>query len=208
MAPRTIEYFFTLQSPWSYIGHAEFVRVAERHGATIDYRPMNLMRIFPETGGLPLAKRHPARQRYRMIELQRWVAKRDLPMHLHPRHWPLDPAMTDKIVVAVGVSGGDVERIVPRLFSGIFEREEDLADPTVLEDLLRKAGFDAGAVFEEAKSARVDQAYESNATLALKCGAIGAPTYALDGEIFWGQDRLPLLEEALVSGRLPFLPDV
>lgn len=208
MDKRTVEYFFTLQSPWSYIGHAEFVRVAARHGAAIDYRPINLMKIFPETGGLPLAKRHPARQRYRMLELQRWVAKRGLPMHLRPRYWPFDSGLSDKIVIAIVAAAGDVERIVPRFFSGIFEREENLADKTILAGLLRDAGFDADAVLREAETAAAEEAYEANAALALKSGTIGAPTYALDGEIFWGQDRLALVDEALTSGRPPFTPDV
>ena len=75
---RAITYYFSLLSPWAYLGHAEFGRIAQRHDLTIDYRPVNLMTLFPETGGLPLPKRHPSRQRYRLLELQRWREARDV----------------------------------------------------------------------------------------------------------------------------------
>ena len=204
----TISYFFTVQSPWSYIGHAAFTRVAAARGATIDHRPVSLGAVFPATGGLPLAKRHPARQRYRLLELQRWKEKRGRPMNIRPAHWPFDPTLADAVVLAVGAGGGDVEAVLPRFYAGVFEREEDLADPIVIERLLREAGLDAGAILDAARSSAIRDAYDANARLALDLGVIGAPSYILRGEVFWGQDRLELLDDALASGRAPFSPDV
>lgn len=204
----TIDYYFTLQSPWSYIGHATFAAMAARHGARIAYRPISLAKIFPETGGLPLARRNPARQRYRMLELQRWVLERRLAMNLHPKHWPFDPGLADRAVIAVARSRRDVETILPRLYAGVFEREEDLADEGCLARLLRAAGLDADTVLREADSDAVRQVYQDNVGLALAAGVFGAPVYVLAGEMFWGQDRLGLLETALSSGRGPFRPDV
>ena len=207
---RVVEYFFTLQSPWSYIGHATFTEVAARHDARIDYRPMNLGRIFPESGGLPLAKRHPARQAYRLVELQRWIAKRRLPMVMHPRFWPFDPTLADRVVTALAAAGGDaaahIPRVLPRLFAGTFEREEDLADDRVVAAVLDEAGLDAAAIIASAREDVIGEVYAENAAMALARGAIGAPTYCLDGEVFWGQDRLELLDDALASGRAPFTP--
>ena len=98
---QTIPYYFSVISPWAYLGHAEFMQIAARHGLTVDYRPVDLGRLFAETGGLPLAKRHPARQRYRMLELQRWRARRDIPLVLRPKYWPFSAALADRLVVAV-----------------------------------------------------------------------------------------------------------
>ena len=204
----TISYFFTVQSPWSYIGHAAFTRVAAARGATIDYRPVSLGAIFPATGGLPLAKRHPARQRYRLLELQRWKAKRGLAMNIWPAHWPLDPTLVDAVVIAVAAGGADVEAVLPRFYAGVFEREEDLADPGVIGRVLREAGLDADAILDAARTAAIRDAYDANARLALDAGVVGAPGYVLHGEVFWGQDRLELLDDALATGRAPFSGDV
>ena len=79
---RRIDYYFSLVSPWAYIGQRHFVGIARRHGAGVVYKPVLLTEVFSQTGGLPLAKRHPARQAYRMVELQRWREKRKLAFHL------------------------------------------------------------------------------------------------------------------------------
>ena len=204
----TVAYVFTVQSPWSYLGHAAFIRIVAARGVRVDYRPVSLAEVFPATGGLPLAKRHPARQRYRLLELQRWREKRGLAMNLRPAHWPFDPTLADAVVIAVAAGGGDVEAVLPRFYAGVFEREEDLADARIIGRVLREAGLDADALLDAARSDAVRDAYRANTRLALGLGVVGAPNYVLNGEAFWGQDRLELLDDALASGRAPFNPDL
>jgi 2-hydroxychromene-2-carboxylate isomerase len=203
-----VTYVFSLQSPWSYIGHAAFVTVARTHGVTIDYRPANLGRIFPETGGLPLSKRHPARQAYRMLELQRWRLQRGLAMNLQPAHWPFDPSLADTVVAALAASGDDVERILPSFFAAVFERDENLADKGLIARLLDDAGLDSVGLLEAAGSVPMADLYVANARHAVDLGVIGAPSYILDGEIFWGQDRIDMLDAALAARRAPFRANV
>ena len=81
---RQVDYYFSFQSPWAYIGHNLLREVARTHGLKVNYKPVVLVDLFSETGGLPLMKRHPVRQRYRMVELQRWRGKRGLNFHLQP----------------------------------------------------------------------------------------------------------------------------
>jgi 2-hydroxychromene-2-carboxylate isomerase len=88
--PRQVDYYFSLQSPWAYIGHSPFREVAKTHGLKVNHKPVVLIDLFSETGGLPLAKRHPVRQRYRMVELQRWRDKRGLKFHVQPANWPFN----------------------------------------------------------------------------------------------------------------------
>ena len=102
---RTIDYYFSLASPWAYIGHAPFMDIARRHGLDVNYKPVFLGRVFAETGGLPLTKRHPARQRYRIVNLQRWRDKRGLDFNLHPKHWPFDATLADRFVIAIEMAG-------------------------------------------------------------------------------------------------------
>ncbi len=199
---RKILYFFSTLSPWAYIGHAEFKRIAARHGVSVDYRPVALSRVFPETGGLPLAKRHPARQHYRMLELQRWRDKRGLAFQLRPQHWPFDPSLADKAIVALAQEGM-TEPFTQRLFAAVFEQQRDLGQEATLAQILDESGLDAHWL-ERAKSAEIEALYQRNLAQALAGDVFGSPSYVLDGELFWGQDRLELLDDALTSGRGPY----
>jgi 2-hydroxychromene-2-carboxylate isomerase len=201
---RRIDYFFSLVSPWAYIGHRLVVELARRYDATIAYRPVALNEVFAETGGLPLAKRHPARQAYRMIELQRWREKRGLAFNLKPKHWPFDANPGNRAVVAIVESGGDPAAFLQAAFTAIWEREENLGDAAILARHIKDAGFDVDAIVAAAQTAAIGESYERNRLHAIDIGAFGSPCYVLDGEVFWGQDRLELLEDALKSGRPPF----
>jgi 2-hydroxychromene-2-carboxylate isomerase len=201
---RRIDYYFSLVSPWTYIGHRLFLDIARRHGAGIAYRPVLLNEVFSQTGGLPLAKRHPARQAYRMVELQRWREKRRLSFHLWPENWPYDADLANRMVLAVVEAGGDPADLVQKAFARVWETQENLADADVLADVLREAGFDPAPILAAANSQEIRAAYERNRLEAIEAGVFGAPAYVLEGEIFWGQDRLELLNDALASGRAPF----
>ena len=205
--PRTIDYYFTLVSPWAYLGHRVFIDIARKHDARVHYRPLALGAVFPESGGLPLAKRHPLRVNYRHVELQRWRARRSLAMNIKPKFWPFEPTFVDCIVVALQARGDDVEAFLPRAFAAIFEEERDLKDPATVHALLDAGGLDADAVMKAAVDAKTKAIYEADTRRALEVGVFGSPAYVLDHEIFWGQDRLDMLDEALGSGRAPFLSD-
>ncbi|HEY8580581.1 MAG TPA: 2-hydroxychromene-2-carboxylate isomerase [Beijerinckiaceae bacterium] len=203
---RAITYYFSLLSPWAYLGHAAFGRLAERHDLAIDYRPVNLMTLFPETGGLPLPKRHPSRQSYRMVELQRWREVRDVPLVLQPKHWPFDFKLADRTALVAGRVGPQARAhdYVARAFRAVWVEERDMSDPALMQGLLAESGFDAASVLEAARAPEAEAAYAENYDRALADGVYGSPSYVLDGEVFWGQDRLELLDSALVSGRPPY----
>ena len=203
---RKLTVYFSLLSPWAYIGHAELLRLAAKHDLQVDWRPVALSQVFPESGGLPLAKRHPARQKYRILELQRWREKRGLDFHLHPQFWPFDPTAGDKLVCALVLGGADPAKFIAAAFAGAFEQQRNLADRAELAAILRESGYEPQGL-ERGESEEAEIAYRRNLALALEAGAFGSPTYVLDGEIFWGQDRLGLLGDALTSGRARFSPE-
>src|SRR5450631_4653 len=125
---RRIDYYFSLVSPWAYIGHQFFLDIARRRDAAIVYKPVLLNEVFSETGGLPLAKRHPARQAYRILELQRWRDKRKLTFHLWPKHWPYDADLANCTILAIVAAGADPCAFVQKSFNGVWEGEKNLAD--------------------------------------------------------------------------------
>lgn len=202
---RSIDYYFSIASPWAFIGHSPFLDVAKRHGARINFRPVFLGELFADTGGLPLARRHPARQRYRLVELKRWREARGLDFHLSPAHWPLDPAAADRLVIAAQIAGHDVAPLVSRLTSGVWQRQENMADPAALGVALAELGLPA-ELLEASAGDRTAVIYKANHDAAVEADVFGSPAYVLDGEVFWGQDRIDMLDRALSSGRAPFTP--
>lgn len=202
--PQTIDYYFSLVSPWAYIGHAPFMEIAARHGAGVNYKPVFLGRVFAETGGVPLPKRHPARQRYRLIELQRWRDKRGLSFNVQPKFWPFDVTLVDRLVIAIVAAHQDPDLFLRRAFAGVWEEDRNLADPLVIAEIAEQAGLDSTSLLEAAQGTATEALYALNLENAIGADVFGSPAYVREGEVFWGQDRLELLDEALTSGRPPY----
>lgn len=204
---RNLSFYFSLVSPWAYLGHAELGRIAQARDVAIDYRPVNLMELFPDTGGLPLPKRHPFRQDYRFVEMQRWREARDVPLVLKPKFWPFDFKLADRaMLMARGLGDQDaVHLLVALAFRAVWVEERNLADEAILAEVATAAGFDSDKLIEAARSDAAVSAYAGNFERARQDGVFGSPSYVLDGEVFWGQDRLGMLDAALASGRAPYL---
>lgn len=205
---RSIDYYFSLVSPWAYIGHATFMDIAKLHGVKVNFKPMSLPAVFTETGGLPLSKRAPARQRYRIMELQRWREKRAVRLNIHPKFWPFNVETADNLTVAIIESGADPDRFLRKAFPGVWAEERNLGEEQTLIALANEAGLPGQQLLADAKSEAVKKRYQQNIKDALAIDAFGSPCYVLDGEVFWGQDRIELLDDALKSRRKAYQSDV
>lgn len=206
MAP-TLDYYFTLISPFSYLGHKAFLETAKKHGASIAYKPMNLAGVFATSGALPIPERPQSRQNYRLIELQRIADYRQLPLTLRPAHFPTNPALANGAVAAITAAGGDPADFMFDTFQACWVHERDISDADTVGSLLEAAGHDALAILAAATSDEIVSAMAKNTDAAVAAGAVGAPVYVLDGEPFWGQDRIDYLDHALSTGRGPYTPD-
>jgi 2-hydroxychromene-2-carboxylate isomerase len=197
--PITIDYYASLNSPWTYLGSAPFAEIARRHGATVNIKPAKFGPIFEQTGGLPLPKRSPQRQAYRLMDLKRWREVRERPLNIEPKYFPCNDLPATRLVIAAKLQGKDAHRLSLELGRALWEREETLADPATLASSAERAGLDAAALRAAGPSdAELDALLEQYTQEALKAGVFGAPSYVLpSGEIFWGQDRLELLDRAL-----------
>jgi len=199
--PRQVDYYFSFSSPWAYIGHKAFRDVVAAHDLKVNHKPVVLVDLFSETGGLPLIKRHPVRQRYRMVELQRWRDKRGLNFHFQPKYIPLNARLADGVVIAAIEAGLDPDPYLRRAFPAVWEEELNLADPAVVAKLAEEAGLPGKKLIERSASEDISAAYEQNRQDAITADVFGSPVYVLEGEVFWGQDRIELLADALKSGR-------
>lgn len=202
-----IDYYFSIISPWAYIGHATFMDIVARYGLSVRAKPVPLGQVFAETGGLPLGKRAPARQRYRILELQRWRARRGLDFKLRPANWPFDAAPADRFVVAAVAAGHDPDPFLRRAFAAIWEQERALTEDAAILELAAAAGLPGEKLLAEAKADAAAARYAENYREAVAADAFGSPVYVRDGEAFWGQDRLDLFEDAVRSGRPGFRSD-
>jgi 2-hydroxychromene-2-carboxylate isomerase len=195
----TVDYYMTLNSPWTYLGSALFAEVARRNNVTVNIKPAKFGPIFEQTGGLPLPKRSPQRRAYRMMELKRWREVRGIPLILEPKYSPCDDTMATRLVIAAKLLAKDSHKLSLELGRAVWEREETLADPATISSAAQRAGLDAAELRAGGPSdAELDALHEQYTQDALTAGVFGAPSFVLpSGEIFWGQDRLELLERAL-----------
>jgi 2-hydroxychromene-2-carboxylate isomerase len=194
----TIDYFCFPLSPFSYLAGLRLEEIAARHGETVTYKPFDLMRIFQETGTPPVKDRHPSRQKYRLADIARIAAMNALPVNLRPRHWPTNPVPAAAAVITAQAAGrGDTGRLMHAVLRAVWAEDRDIAEDAVIRDCLAEAGFDP-ALADRGLLTAVET-YQRNTEEALARGVFGAPSYLLDGEVFWGQDRLPHLDARLAS---------
>ena len=195
----SIDYYFAPNSPYAYLGHARFASIAQAAGATVRVLPVDLGgKVFPVSGGLPLAKRAPQRQAYRLVELKRFSEWLDVPLVLQPKYFPVNADDAAKLIIAVDLKDGTqaAMKITGAVTRAVWLQERNIADEGVLVALLAEQGLNA-ARLEEAHSQAVHERYEADSQLAIDAGVFGAPSYVIDGEIFWGQDRLDFVQRRL-----------
>jgi 2-hydroxychromene-2-carboxylate isomerase len=196
-----IDCYFGTISPFAYLGGLRFEDIATRHGASVTYKPLDLMALFARTGGTPPKDRHPNRQAYRAQELRRAVVKTGLPMNMQPAHFPTNMAPSSyAFIAAQKAGGGDLGKLRFALGQACWAEEKDIADDGVIKACLTEAGFDP-SLADSGLLASAEE-YAANLEEAVDKGAFGAPFFITDGdERFWGQDRIEDLD-AHLSGKL------
>jgi 2-hydroxychromene-2-carboxylate isomerase len=201
MAP-SVDYYFAPNSPWTYLGHLRFWDIARNRGAAIHVLPVDLGgKVFPVSGGLPLAKRAPQRQAYRLLELKRFSEWLHAPINLQPKFFPVNADDAARLIIAVDMKDGThaAMHITDALLRAVWVEDRNIADDATLAQLLKEREL-APARLEESHSQAVQERYEANTQQAIDAGVFGAPSYVVDGEIFWGQDRLEFLDRRLARG--------
>ena len=195
----SVDYYFAPQSPWAYLGHQRFHNILKKSGASVRVMPFDLGgKVFPISGGLPLGQRAPQRQAYRLTELERFSKWLGAPLHLKPTFFPVSGDDAAKLIIAVDMAMGADEamNISGAILSAVWSQQRNIADEKTLVELLHEQHLPA-ACLEQTYSQAVHERYESYTQMAIDAGVFGAPSYVLDGEIFWGQDRLDFVERAL-----------
>jgi 2-hydroxychromene-2-carboxylate isomerase len=195
-----IDYYFAPQSPWAYLGHQRLRDIAARAGAAIRVLPIDLGKIFPRSGGLPLPQRAPQRQAYRLVELKRWADWLGLPLNLQPSYFPVPGDSAARLILAVdALCGSDAAmRLAGAILKAVWAEQRNINDAGTLAQLLAECSLPAAAA-TDAQGEAVQQRYEQATQQAFEAGVFGAPSYVIEGELFWGQDRLDFVERRLIG---------
>lgn len=198
-----VEYYFSFISLWSYVGGIAFEELVYRHGATVVYKPVDLLAVFAAGGGKPVKERATARQAYRLVEMQRWRDIRGIDLVLHPKFYPADPTVGHRMVLAALRRGDDVGAFVQAALRAVWADELDIADPSTLLRLARDNGLNGEELLKQSEAQDLHDQEAALTQEAITRQVFGAPFYFYRDEPFWGQDRLDLLDAAITSGRAP-----
>jgi 2-hydroxychromene-2-carboxylate isomerase len=195
-----IDYYLAAQSPWAYLGHARLASLVEQAGCDVRVLPADFGKVFAASGGLPLGKRAPQRQAYRLVELRRFADHLKLPLNLHPRFFPVAGDDASRLIIAVDMADGAraALRLTGAVLAAVWAEERDISDAAVLGALLAENDLDASRL-AQSREAPALQRYDAITLQAIDAGVFGAPTYCVDGELFWGQDRLDYLQRRVLG---------
>lgn len=199
---KVIDYYFTASSPWTYLGHARLVALAARYRASINVRPVELGgRIFPVSGGLPVARRSKQRQAYRLVELNRWSRSLHIPLNLHPRYFPVDASPAARLIITVDMIHGVAAalEVSGGIMSALWADDRDIADPHTLESIAGVSDLDGQTLLKKSDGEDVRNRFQQYTEEAIARNVFGAPFYIYQNEPFWGQDRLEFLARALAG---------
>lgn len=197
---KTIDYYFSPVSPWTYLGHARFADIAKRHGAAINVKPVDYGKIFPVSGGLPVTKRAPQRQAYRFAELKRWQKFLNVPLTLEPKFFPYDSSLAARLIIAAdGKGDGSAMHLAGAILKACWAENRNMADESELAKVCQEQGLEPRGLIAAAKSDEGQRRFDEFTEEAIGRQVFGAPTYAYKDELYWGQDRLDFLDRALAA---------
>jgi 2-hydroxychromene-2-carboxylate isomerase len=194
----TIDYFYSVRSVYAYFGSKRIGELARRFGRTLRHRPMDLSRVVPAAGSLPFAQRSATLRAYQFgRELERWSEWLDMPVIIEPVHHYGDRDLPSGMVLAAQQAGCDVDALSEAILAALWRDDRDIADRTVLESIAASVGIDAAPLLERALAPDTMAEFAQCTEEAIRIGVLGSPTYGVDGEIFYGQDRLMFVERQL-----------
>ena len=196
-----VDYYLTPVSPWAFLGHDRFAAMLAATGATVRVLPVDFGAVFAVSGGLPLPKRAPQRQAYRLRELQRFADHLHIPLNVQPAFFPVAADAASRLIVAADRSHGSTVALslAGRIGRAIWCEQRNVADASVLGALVDEAGLPGQLLTDSADPALADT-LAGYTQQAIDAGVFGAPSYVIGGEIFWGQDRLDFVERRLQQG--------
>ena len=190
-----IDYYYTLMSPWAYLGTERFYGLKKKYQFQITHYPLDILKLFSLSGGEPLAKRAIQRKEYRMMELKRWKNILNLPINFQPKYFPPSDLVTASCMILCLKNESDKNKLAKKLLEFVWVKEKDIGNKEHLIEACSECNLDGKELLKSQNN--FIEKYHSLAILAANKNVFGSPSYVLGNEVFWGQDRLDLLEIAI-----------
>lgn len=205
MSPRVIEYFYSAHSAYAYIGSAKLASMCQAHGLALQHRPIALSPVVEAVGGLSFADRTRAHVEYYFgREIERWAEFRGVEILNHrPTYHDNALDLSNGMLIAAIEQGADVDALAHAVLQAHWRDDIDLADRAALHAVAEGVGLEAAPLLDAALSAPIQAIHAANTAEAIARNVFGSPTYFLDGDMFYGQDHLELMERAITT---PFAP--
>ena len=200
---RVCEYYFSPVSPWAYLGHQRFIEITSQHGIKVEMKPIDIGQVFAASGGLPLAKRAPQRQAYRLQELQRFSDYLAVPINLQPAFFPVPGELAATLLIAAQLAHGTDRAMAlgTAIMRALWAEQKNIADEATLQAVAEQAEMDGSALLKSAALAGVSSQYQQYTQQAIAANVFGVPWFVFDGQPYWGQDRLDFLERAFTAAQ-------
>ena len=193
---KSVEFYFDLGSPYSYLAYYRLLQMAERQEIQIVYKPILLGGVFKATGNRSPIE-IPVKGAYSILDMQRWAEYYHIPMQMNP-HFPMNTLTLMRILTGVQLLHLEkFEQVLKLLFDAMFGTPQNLNEPTVLAEVLEPSGFSVEDIMSMVQSDVVKQKLITETEQAIQRGIFGAPTFFVGDEMYWGQDRLHFVEQAL-----------
>ena len=199
-----LDCYYSLSSPWAYFGGPHLQDIVRRHHVRLTLKPYDFQAVVPQTGGIPLKTRPEPRRSYHALELARWRDHLGIPMNLEPAHYPKGQAKDPNwnkypgwMVIAAQLQGLDAQPLSHALLRALWAEERNTSEAAVRIAVAEENGYDGAALQALEQTPETQAVYRANSAEAVEKGVFGSPTYVLDGERFWGQDRLVFVDRAL-----------
>lgn len=198
--PAPIDFYFDFSSPYSFLASEQIEALAARHGRTVNYRPILLGAIFKASGGAPLTEQYAPKAKYSIHDFERSARFAGIRFR-YPSKFPISSVAPARAVLALQRDRPEQAiALVHALFRAFFQEDCDISDAAVVADVANSIGLDGAKLTDDAQQPAVKDALRKAVEDSIAFGVFGAPTIVVDGEVFWGNDRLPQIERWLASG--------
>src|ERR1044071_7793544 len=178
-----VDYYVSLNSPWTYLASKRFEAIASKHGADVTIWPVDFGSVFSVSGGLPLPKRAPQRQAYRMMELKRWRDHLGVKITLEPKFFPANEVPAAKCVIALREAGrmADAIKVAHAVRTGLWAEGKNSGAPATLKAIIDGCGLDGAAVMKAGEAPGIAEKRDAYTKHAIEQGVFGAPSFVIDG---------------------------
>ncbi len=195
---KKILYFYSVASPFAYLGNKRLIEISKKYSVEIIEKPIDLVgKVFVATGGVPVPQRHISRQNYRLLELKRWSEFLNIKINQKPKFFPPKDPHTPALFCIASIDMGIKIEFGMKVLEQLWAQENDISNLETLKLIANDLKINFEDLNKLAMSDKIKNIYEANTQEAINMNIFGVPTYIYNNEMFWGQDRLELLEYSL-----------